>query len=77
MNEREYRAAAIGEWPTPKKGEHGGPCNRTTCDRPASWWSDVERAHYCPTCARHINEFLPPNVPRLVWRASAERGAAQ
>lgn len=39
------------------KGERGGNCNRTACQRPgAMYYSVWTRAYYCGTCARMIND---------------------
>lgn len=41
----------------PKKGEHGGECNRTACKNTnAQWYNKVTEAFYCTKCARMINE---------------------
>ena len=50
------------------KGLLNGRCNRTACaTRPATFYSSVERAHYCEDCARRINAFVPAGVPKLVF----------
>jgi hypothetical protein len=46
----------------PKKGEKGGACNRTACQRPAQqdpdgvrWFNHSTRKYYCGTCAWDLN----------------------
>src|SRR5690349_19861936 len=42
------------------KGKLDGACNRSAClERPATWWNESTRAHYCGTCARLINDNTP------------------
>jgi hypothetical protein len=56
------------------KGQLNGTCNRTACsNRPATWWSSVERAHYCQPCALKINEYIPEGVAKLVRASQGER----
>jgi len=42
------------------KGEKGGNCNRTACQKPMteeeSYYSVWTRAYYCRQCARDIND---------------------
>ena len=55
------------------KGKLNGICNRTLCNNePANWYSSVERAHYCQSCAFRINDALPPGVPALVRASVSE-----
>lgn len=43
-----------------KKGEEGGICARTACDRqPATCFNNSTRWYYCVPCARKINEYNP------------------
>ena len=39
------------------KGEYGGSCNITRCQRPnsATWFNHSTRKYYCPSCARTLN----------------------
>lgn len=40
-----------------KKGQRGGDCNRTQCQRPNAWWyNKTMQAYYCGDCAGAINE---------------------
>lgn len=40
------------------KGEKGGNCNRTACQRPgAVWYNHSTRKYYCPKCASLLNRF--------------------
>jgi hypothetical protein len=50
------------------KGHHGGSCNVTACQLPASafWFNHSTRAYYCETCARAINAANPPNADDFV-----------
>jgi hypothetical protein len=58
-----------------KKGQEGGICNRSACDRAgADWWNTSTRAWYCVVCANaimahHGNENL------LVTRVSLPSAA--
>lgn len=46
-----------------RKGLFRGKCNRSACPNTgANWWSPVERAHYCETCAKDINNWTPPGI---------------
>lgn len=47
------------------KGRLFGKCNRTVCERIATWWSTVERACYCKECAEEINRHLPKGVKHM------------
>lgn len=39
------------------KGERGGLCNRTACQKPpAYWFNSSTRAYYCNDCAQLINK---------------------
>lgn len=39
------------------KGQRGGDCNRTQCQRPGAWWyNKTMRSYYCGDCAGAINE---------------------
>lgn len=45
--------------PTPQtpKGEFGGRCNRTACQKQgATWYNRVMQRYYCHQCAFEINE---------------------
>lgn len=66
--ERLRREAFIKAFHAPKpveplpedKGKLDGACNRSAClERPATWWNESTRAHYCSTCARLINDNTP------------------
>ena len=39
------------------KGELNGKCNITSCQKPksATWYNHSTRKHYCPSCARRLN----------------------
>ena len=39
------------------KGEYGGSCNITRCQRPdsATWFNHSTSKYYCPSCARTLN----------------------
>lgn len=50
------------------KGKFDGECKRTACRvMGARMWSSVERAYYCPACAKEIERWsglvgVPPMV---------------
>jgi hypothetical protein len=39
------------------KGVLNGKCNITSCQKPnsATWYNHSTRKHYCPSCARRLN----------------------
>lgn len=48
---------AEAEKAEPAKGEFGGECNRTCCNRrPATWWNFSTQRFYCDDCAYILNE---------------------
>jgi hypothetical protein len=69
---KKVKSAVRGDWPpapsiqpreeqAPRlakdKGEYGGSCNITRCQRPnsATWFNHSTRKYYCPSCARTLN----------------------
>lgn len=53
----EYREPEL----KPDKGEKGGSCNRTACQRPgAIWYNRAMYKWYCSRCARMLNEVRVP-----------------
>jgi hypothetical protein len=48
------------------KGEQGGSCNRTACQRPgAVWFHQDTRRWYCTTCARELNRANHADAMRI------------
>jgi hypothetical protein len=46
------------------KGLYKGACNRIDClGYPATWYNSSTQAHYCITCAKAINRWLPQSTP--------------
>lgn len=45
------------------KGEFGGSCNFTSCQKPnsATWFNHFTKLYYCPECAKRCN-----NDPHLI-----------
>lgn len=42
----------------PKKGEHGGECQRIACENNEShWFNATNGRYYCAACARTFNEI--------------------
>jgi hypothetical protein len=58
--------ATLNSKPFPK-GYLGGECNRGACkNQNPGWWSQVEHAYYCESCATEINKWVPAGVPKMV-----------
>ena len=70
VGKKSYMRGHINHVPTPRpmqdyeppknaadKGEYGGSCNITRCQRPnsATWYNHSTRKYYCPSCARTLN----------------------
>lgn len=54
---RQHDAMIVKAKTNTAKGQRGGDCNRTACQRPASWWYNrTMQAYYCDHCADLINE---------------------
>jgi hypothetical protein len=51
------------------KGVLNGKCNITSCQKPnsATWFNHSTRKHYCPSCARRLNndEFNKRDAMRM------------
>jgi hypothetical protein len=48
-------AFLVGHKPEKDKGEAGGSCNRTACQRPTAVFKHSNGKYYCGQCARDIN----------------------
>ena len=81
MNRRERRKLGIPfvkkeeeNLPDPKlKGKYLGNCNRTACQKPgAVFYNHSTREHYCPKCARLINDVNPEAMELMTMGVKPE-----
>lgn len=62
-----HAAAFLGGANEPDKGERGGSCNVTSCQRPGAYWVApvIGSPYYCMACAHRLNRT---NTGKPGWK---------